>query len=532
MSARYRKLLIALLCLSIVGTIAFLWGTEIPLGVDGEWVWKRIPVPDDGAFTFFLSGAMTTIFGAVYLVVAWFGQFRIDSAPRAERTFWLAALTAAGIAWLCAVQESPAPLENQWGKAAWVTYFRGSSGYYDEARYVMRDVPSYLAGYEQRMTEGDFLHFGTHPPGLALFHRATIIACENSPPLVRFLLSTQPNSVEEAFRTIEENNRGGSRPLEPLDRAAIWLAVSIIQGVSTATLIPLFFLASRNSTRGAAWKACSLWPAVPSLAVFLPVSDAFYPFFGTLFLAVWLSGWSRRSAVRCVLAGLVLWSGMFLSLALLPVALVAAIVTLAEAWIGTTSADPTAEFKKSLKSTAICVGWSLVGFTIPILLLWLVFHTNLISIWTWNLRNHEGFYDHNTRTYWKWLIANPLELAFGVGWPVIILTCASAVALKSRKRLDVRAIPFAACFGVWSILWLSGKNMGEAARLWLVVMPWPFWLTAGLFDVGGTSHSTRPHPPVIDDSRPMQSVWMVALIAQLTVCAATVARVNGFDFGL
>ena len=25
----------------------------------------------------------------------------------------------------------------------------------------------------------------------------------------------------------------------------------------------------------------------------------------------------------------------------------------------------------------------------------------------------------------------------------------------------------------WVILWLSGKNQGEAARLWLLLMPWP-----------------------------------------------------------
>ena len=35
----------------------------------------------------------------------------------------------------------------------------------------------------------------------------------------------------------------------------------------------------------------------------------------------------------------------------------------------------------------------------------------------WNFRNHAAFYDHYTRTYWKWLLVNPIELIFAVGAP-------------------------------------------------------------------------------------------------------------------
>jgi hypothetical protein len=72
------------------------------------------------------------------------------------------------------------------------------------------------------------------------------------------------------------------------------------------------------------------------------------------------------------------------------------------------------------------------------------------------------------------------------------------------------------------VLWLSGKNMGEAARLWLVFMPWPVWLAAGFFaprsDAAGGSgtHSAR--------------IAAVLFVVQMAVSIGTVTRVTGFDF--
>ena len=63
------------------------------------------------------------------------------------------------------------------------------------------------------------------------------------------------------------------------------------------------------------------------------------------------------------------------------------------------------------------------------------------------------------------------------------LACLVMVGLvrsfKNRSRES--AIAFSqslAWFGVWSILWLSGKNMGEAARLWIFLAPWPVMTAA------------------------------------------------------
>ncbi len=60
--------------------------------------------------------------------------------PRGQVAAWLAALTAGGFAWLWVVQDSPADPAFGMAKTGWVLYFRGTEGYFDQARYEMRDV--------------------------------------------------------------------------------------------------------------------------------------------------------------------------------------------------------------------------------------------------------------------------------------------------------------------------------------------------------------------------------------------------------
>src|SRR6185503_16952051 len=64
-------------------------------------------------------------------------------------------------------------------------------------------------------------------------------------------------------------------------------------------------------------------PAVPALALFLPKSDCLFPLLAMTFLWLWLQGLARRSLWMSALAGLVMWLGLSLSLAFLPIGLIA-----------------------------------------------------------------------------------------------------------------------------------------------------------------------------------------------------------------
>ena len=197
----------------------------------------------------------------------------------------------------------------------------------------MRDVSAYLAAYEKQMARGDYLHLGTHPPGLILFHRACVNLCTAFPALGDLLQQTEPLSFRDVMDVTATTEHGGRHPITPTDTAAIWLAALLTQALAVATLIPLFLLVNRTDSLTTSWWTAALWPLVPALAIFLPKSDALLPFFGLLYLWLWLEGFRRGNLALCVLSGFAFFVGMCLSLAILPVALAALLLTVWEALV-------------------------------------------------------------------------------------------------------------------------------------------------------------------------------------------------------
>ncbi len=499
------------------GSLTVLWSTYFPLGVPGEWEWDRIPIVPGDWPAVLLGWLAAGLVGSVYVALALVGSSRVAAASRGQLAAWLAALVVGGFAWLWVVQDSPADPAYGLAKTGWVLYFRGTEGYFDQARYEMRDVPSYLRGYEELMAKGDVLHLGTHPPGLMLFHRACLSVFADVPSLRDLLLRTQPASFREALDQTEKLNRGTDHAITPTDRASLWLAALITQAVAVATLVPIYLLARRDQARPVAWLACALWPLVPALAIFLPKSDALFPCLGALFLWLWLEGFGRGRLGLCFLAGALLWLTMFLSLAILPIAAAASLLTVWEGVLCAKAERPTLR----IRDWAARIGAAFVGWAIPVALLALA-GVNLLRVWSWNYHNHAGFYQQFARTYWKWLIANPLELALALGTP---LTLAAMLGIASTLRAGWRrraAGPAWCLTAVWLLLWLFGKNMGEAARLWLILMPWAAWLSAGYFEA-----SLAPETPTSERRVSLRPA--VALLAlQLLLCVGTVTRVTGF----
>ena len=499
------------------GSLAVLWLSNLPLGVPGEWEWDRIPTARGEWAAVLLGCFLPGVIGGFYIALTLIGARRLEGAPPWQVAGWLGVLTVGAFAWLWAVQDSPARDEYRMAKTAWALYFRGPEGYFDQARYQMRDVPSYLAGYEKLMAQGDVLHLGTHPPGLMLFHRACINVCASSASLRDLLLSTQPTTFRQALDETESLNRGTPQAITPVDRAALWLAAIITQTLAAVALIPIYLLVRRDHARPVAWLTASIWPLVPALAVFLPKSDALLPFFATLFLWLWLEGFRLGRLGYCVLAGAIFWLAMFVSLAILPIAAAAFLLTL---WEGVFCAKPE-RLAIRPRDWAARIGAAAIGWAIPIVTLAALFKLDLLAVWSWNYRNHAGFYTQNVRTYWLWLIANPVELMFALGAPLALASVLGAfLQLKNGWRRKA-AGPAWCLTAVWVLLWLSGKNMGEAARLWLILMPWAVWLAAGCF-------APPDAAPSLADDRLSNRATLLILVCQMMVCLGTVMRVTGF----
>lgn len=502
-------------------TVLLVWLPQIPLGVSGEWAWPRVPSRTVDALDWFLGGLMAALVAAGYAALCWAGGRRLRGCGRPETAAWLSGLVIAGCFLLAFLQHVP-PTPYGLSKVPWVIYFPRSSGYFFEARYHIGDVAAFLAGYEKWLAEGgDVLHLGTHPPGLFLLHRGLIVLCRELPAVTDLLLALQPEAVVASFDAIEQQTVAGASSLERADRAAIWLAALITQLAAAAAIVPLFLLLRRSFSRMACWAAVAMWPLVPALAVFLPKSDALYPLLCATALWLWLSGWTKRSALRCAAAGLVFWAGMMFSLAVLPAAVLGALVAVIEGWLngGTERSD---RWRRRLVIGGACAG---AAFLLATWVFSIVFDTNLVRIWLWNYRNHARFYDEYARTYWKWLLINPLELMFAAGGPLVVLAVVGATNTShldepTRKRHLAASIGIAV---VWGLIWLSGKNMGEAARLWLFLQPWLLWLAAPCFE---SPHSDA-HRAKAGATRPLRG-WMTVLALQAAVALLTVARIDGF----
>jgi hypothetical protein len=484
-----------------------LWLTDWTLGVPGEWSWARIAHPRGSRWDSllgFIQAGLTL--GGVGLV-AWFGSRLMARAspPRGlaslTRAALLLGLVASGFLGTQLLQHSLPPGHGI-GRSPWVLYYPGSSGYYYEARRVtsLEDFrQSYLAVLEDPDPRRRTLHLGTHPPGLFLGHLAVREACRRSAAVREAVLSWQPQRVRQAQATILE----GGRPIPPIDTAALWLAALLTQLAAVATAIPIYLLVRVDHPPRTAWRAASLWLLVPAVSIFLPKSDCLYPLLATTSLWLWWSAIRYGGSWKAFLAAGISWIGLCLSLAFLPILALAAGLAAWMSWQGPFT-------RKQLATWSIA---SLAGLALPTLACWLTLELNLLSIWSSNLANHAAFYDQpeHPRSYLPWLGVNLIELAVALGIPLAGLAATGLVQRCRSGQTQARG-PAWVCLGVWGLLWLSGKNMGEAARLWLLLMPLACWLAASTLD------SIRNRD------------WALILALQAALGLAVIQRVSGFDF--
>jgi len=499
--ARRLDLVVVVATALAVLQIAVVWLPIVPLGVPGEWTWDRIPYGGPEAATLFLRLFIVLPVMALYTAISFAGDARFAAAGRRAKTAWLVSLTAAGFALLWVVQESPTYAYDRLGRGPLVLYFPSTSGYFTEA-HDARNFAAYLSNYEELMSRGDVLHLGTHPPGLIALHRGLLELYERSPTLVDATLAVRPQSVRMTEDLLQTLAQAEGKPLARSDLAELWGATLLMQLAGVTALIPLSICVTRSAGSAAGWRAACLWPLVPALAIFLPKSDALYPLIGMGLLACWYRPEGSAGVGASACAAVVFWFGMTFSLALLPVALLASLLSV-QNLVAAKAAERRPLARRLVRDVAIGVV-IFAGLTLGCHLL---FHIDLLTVWNWNFRNHAVFYDQFERTYWKWLLVNPVELALAVGFPVTVCVTAGMVR---RPVMTSTALPVGA---VLILLWLSGKNSGEAARLWLFLMPWLLWVAADCWK--GDEERTR---------------WRTILLLQAAVAFLTSVRIGGFGF--
>jgi len=473
--------LLGLSSAAVIAILAYVAFAKKGIGIDLEWAWQTIKEPRYSSL-----GLPFVTSGVLFLLVA----LLITRMPIRSRRREVSVLSGAALA-LFLFQGTLAGLGRAGHIDTLFATYPPANAYFDRASHV-DTVAGYLAGYHREIREEPFrVQLSTHPPGSVLFYVPFIRLSERFPHVAGSLcgLAQRIPSVREASEVPEIRIALGRRIRRPEHEAAAWLAAIVLRVLASLVVVPLYLLCRLELSPRDALPASVLGAAAPALFLFSPHPDQLFPLLSCTFF--WLVGLGLRRLNWCAAlgAGVVLFLGLFFSLSFVAVAFVGLV-----AWGVSIWREPCrAHLRLALAGLA--------GLAVPGTLLMLAFGHDALGVWLACAGKNDEFNTHSGRTYWKWLMFNPLELAIFAGAPVFILFWRLWLAdlnhrwlhgeLRPGASLDsdaaepevdrgddggARAIPFIAdliiAVGLTLLLLnLSGKNLGEVGRLWMIVMP-------------------------------------------------------------
>lgn len=501
-----------------VGQIWLLCLSDWTLGVEGEWAWPRFETRLS-IDQWIAAGAAIVLSCLVFIWTIRSKSNRTTEPSRTASLVWKLVLILLGFVWLNAVLAMQMP-QGGLSRAVLVMFYPRTSGYFWQAAYEAEDWKEFLSGYSERISdESDpdtYLHIGTHPPGLAMTHRMLIGLCRSSPLLATVLETTQPESVKETMLFLQQHAERDDVLLQRPELAALWLSILITQLLVVLTAIPVYLLSRRLVDDRAARVAAGFWLLVPTVLVFFPKSDVAFPCLALWVQLVWLIALEEDSPLWGAVTAVLLITSAWMSLAFMTIGVMLFAQLIHQIVL----------HRKGMRA-------SIGGTTAGLLLLFGLFmawEVNLVGIWFQNFHNHALFYDHNSRTYFSWLGVNLLEVSTAIGAPLFVLAICGIFSLRKQFR-NLTAFAILSGLGMGAGLWISGKNMGEAARLWSFLLPYGVLAAAVTLERFLAEPVTDPSQTNVGAST-RKSAWILFTIwsAQVAVCLAASTIVDGFGF--
>lgn len=438
-------------------------------GVEDEWTWGRV------------QGGMELLW-PLLVILFWGGGIAGLTAFALKAKDWGLRIGLSAVLAFCTALGPYLIQDNLTGPyghtgAVWVVYYPRFSGYFSAAITDDRTTQQWLAAYDDEITEGDFLHQGTHPPGMILLFRTLDSLLTSQPWLEDLIDSSLTRSARDGFEVLTVPGTQ-SLPEVRHEQALIWSYLLLLHGCSFVLVLSVagigWLLSNQSGQQrwNESLRLGVLSAMLPGLVLFFPKSDVLFAAFSSLMALCWIAAIQKRSFLFAFLAGTVAFGGMFCSLAFVPV-----IAMLGSYWLFPLVLGSKQSLTVSKPALWKVAAGALMPLVLGILLLaW--FDHNLLKTWYYNYQNHSEFYDHNSRSYFHWLLINLSELILALGLPVCVL--GAHQLWQTMKPLWNQKSPFPrsahtfwllSVWGIWALLWLSGKNMGEAARLWCLFLP-------------------------------------------------------------
>jgi hypothetical protein len=420
-------------------------------GIPGEWVWRRNDLPAHLWWPLTIGLALAALSALLCRRGLW------ESMTCARRiislaglillvfAFQLALLNAVGIPWVapgaCIISPNT------------TTYFSVSLG--------VRSPADWIARYPDLLPALPY-HAATHPPGLVLFfwlaRKAAAVAPLDGPSPVLDVLVALADKL--------------GMTLTASDALAAIVSAALIALIGASGLVPLYLLTRSLANEHTAICATCLAGSMPGLLLLGASPDLIVM---TLAIAALCRGYSgyRGSAVSGLLAGVIAAAGLFLSLAF------ALVVVWAAFWLAlgiARSPDRPGAVRRALRTAIL----SVVSFGVVYLALYFIWGYRPIATTVQALSAHRGVITvEAARTYWKWVLMNPVECAIFAGIPLV--AGAFWFLPHLRRHRNARLASF---LTVWLVLCvlinLSGTVRGEVGRIWLLLL-WPPAVAAGAF---------------------------------------------------
>ena len=425
--------------LTLLFSLLVVW-RKIPLGKEGEWVWKYYKDINFWWRAFFPLGIFILIYPVflLYRKVAPGKHNQEYSERQVKLSLYILLALLLIFTFLVKISFqylSPLGLEGN----IIVLSYPWISGYFTESQ-VMKMNREYFSDYPDKVT---YYHPKLHPPLMTLLCRGTTKLFYYSPFLTRSLLTLSSHSILDArgvFRFLEDKEKWY---LKDYQKAALIFLGLLLPFLSSLGIIPLFLLLKREKN---ALPLTLLYPFIPSLLLFSPTLEEFLPLF--VILSLYFFSQKKRSAY--FLSGLSIAIGSLFSLSLL---LILPFILL---------------FERNRNSSLYI--YSLSGFLATIFLfqaftgfslLKYLFH--LIPAFTEEGRVAYLGIAAPGRSYLFWIFYNPFEFFTFVGIPLSYLFFLGFRSLSLSNKLSL--------LGIFVFLNFSGISLSEVGRLWIFLSP-------------------------------------------------------------
>ena len=477
--------ILALSGMGVAGALLYAGLSEEGIGVRPEWVWNVTDSPQYESL-----GGPLILSGAILLCLGWVVLKCELSTRRRE-----AAALSGVVLLLLLLQMAVAGLGPGGSLETVFASYPPANAYFDRATRITT-AREYLADYQREIEEEEFrVQLSTHPPGSVLFYYPFVRASQRWPELFISLRDFARRSAptDEAYAVPEIEGAIRRLVRKPEHEGAVWFAAVALRLLASLVVVPIYLLCRLEFPPAKALTAAFLAATVPSIFLFNPHPDQFFPLVSASFVLLILVGVRGFRWWAAAAAAIALFLGLFCSLSFLAPAFTGFLVCAIAVW------------RRPSRRHLLLVAAGLVAFAGPVLFLLIAFDYDSFGVWQACSAQNDEFNAHSGRTYWKWLLFNPFELAIFSGLPLFVVywrfwmkeanhrwlhgelrpgVARSAglpdeAARNSGPEVEVPDQRPPAGLGdlvialgaTFVLLNLSGKNLGEVGRLWMILMP-------------------------------------------------------------